>query len=394
MRTRARGFSKCWRSVAWSIALAVAASNAAAQHPAPEELTPAQGPAAPGAEPAPESEPAPQPPAGAPAPQLPPDEAATDELIGRLLSGGESPEKDDLRWLYSDLEEYAPTDLVGKPIPAPALPERGEGSRRVWDPRWRRFAVGNYILTGVAIAVAAGSVAIPTSPDRWRGKNSFDESVRDAIGIEDYPDGQIPRDISDVLLSLTIMNPLLVDSLVITYWYRKSDDVATQMALIDTEAMGLASAIQGLTSGFTSRERPYGRNCGKTIDSRFDDCDSSKRYRSFFSGHTALSFAGASVSCSNHIHHQVYGNGTADAIGCVAALTAAGVTGTMRVVGDQHYASDVIMGAGIGTLTGFGLPWLLHYGPLARVESGSNGAPALRLSLVPVSNGLGVGGQF
>jgi membrane-associated phospholipid phosphatase len=377
--------SGCWcRAAALGLALGLFAPAALAQHPKPDPAAPAElDPAAP-AEPA-ESPPAP--------PASVANDAATDELVGQLLSQGTDQEDDDLRWLYSDLEEYSPSDLVGKPIPAPALPERGEGSRRAWDPSWRRFALGNYLLTGAALAIAGSSALIPEAPDRWRGKNQFDESVRDSIGIEDYEGGQWARDVSDVLLAMSIMNPLLVDSLVITYWYRRSEDVAAQMALISAEAIGVASAFQGVTAGFSSRERPYGRNCGTKLDRRLDDCESSKRYRSFFSGHTALSFAGASVSCFHHLRHRVYGDGVADALACGVALTAAGVVGTMRIVGDQHYTTDVIAGAAVGTLSGFGVPWLLHYGPLARVQTGSR-ASAVRLSLVPVENGLGVGGKF
>ena len=44
-------------------------------------------------------------------------DAATDELVGQLLAQGDDNADDDLRWLYSDLEEYSPSDLVGKPIP-------------------------------------------------------------------------------------------------------------------------------------------------------------------------------------------------------------------------------------------------------------------------------------
>jgi membrane-associated phospholipid phosphatase len=371
------------RSAAVAIALGGSAPAALAQHPKPEPGEPAElDPAAPAAPPAPGP-----PPAGSVS-----NDAATDELVGQLLAPEGDQKDDDLQWLYSDLEEYSPSDLVGKPIPAPALPERGEGSRRAWDPSWRRFALGNYILTGAALAIAGGSALIPDAPDRWRGKNEFDESVRDSIGIEDFDGGQWARDVSDVLLAISVMNPLLVDSLVITYWYRRSEDVAAQMALISAEALAVASALQGVTAGFASRERPYGRNCGGSLNPRLDDCESSKRYRSFFSGHTALSFAGAGVSCSHHMRHRVFGDAAPDVVACAVAFTSAGVVGTMRVVGDQHYATDVLMGAAVGTLSGLGVPWLLHYGPLARVDAAR--APAVRLTLVPMANGLGVGGKF
>ena len=66
-----------------------------------------------------------------------------DTLIADLLKA--ESEDEDLAWLYSD--EYAPSRLGGRPIPAPGLPRRGQGEARVWDPRWRRFALGNYVLT-------------------------------------------------------------------------------------------------------------------------------------------------------------------------------------------------------------------------------------------------------
>jgi membrane-associated phospholipid phosphatase len=331
------------------------------------------------------------------APQAQPDPAApatdadVDALIEELVKA--EPADDDIAWLFSDASEYAePTSLAGKPIPAPALPERGEGSRRVWNPRWRKFGVGNYILTGSALAIGMGASVIPPTPKRWRARNGFDESVRDAIGIEDVERGIWARDGSDLLLSLSIAYPMLFDSLITMYWYRQSHAVAAQMALISAEAISVAAAVQGVTAGFASRQRPYGRNCGETIDGDLKDCSGRKRYRSFFSGHTAMAFAGAGVSCTHHARHRLYGNATADGVACGLAFLAAAGTGTLRIVGDQHYGTDVLVGAAVGSLSGLGLPWLLHYGPLARQDA--TGASAIRWNVVGVPGGLGLGGQF
>ncbi len=333
----------------------------------------------------------PAPPAPAAAPSAPEADADVDALIEQLVQS--EPADDDIAWLFSDAAEYAePTSLAGKSISAPALPERGEGSRRVWDPRWRKFGVGNYVLTGSALAIGMGASVIPPTPKRWRGRNSFDEGVRDAIGIEDLEDGIWARDGSDLLLSLSIAYPMLFDSLIAMYWYRQSHAVAAQMALITAEAVSVAAALQGVTAGFASRQRPYGRNCGDSMDADLKDCAGRKRYRSFFSGHTAMAFAAASVSCSHHARHRVYGNPTADGIACAAAMAAAAGTGTLRIVGDQHYGSDVLVGAAVGTLSGLGIPWLLHYGPLARHDAARSSG--IRWSVVGVPSGLGLGGQF
>jgi membrane-associated phospholipid phosphatase len=67
----------------------------------------------------------------------------------------------------------------------------------------------------------------------------------------------------------------------------------------------------------------------------------------------------------------------------------AATTATFRVVGDMHYASDVITGAIVGSLVGYGVP-LLHY---ARRDLGLR-TGAVRLQLVPSAGGAGVVGTF
>lgn len=315
-----------------------------------------------------------------------------DALIGDLLEAESGDE--DLQWLYSD--EYAPSRLGGRPIPAPGLPRRGQGGARTWNPRWSRFSTGNYVLTASSFVVTGVGVALPSTPDRWRGRNDFDETVRDRIGITDYAGGQWARDTSDLLLAVSVSYPLLFDSLIVTRWYRASPDVADQMLLISIQSFAVASALHGMTAGLASRERPYVRNCGGSIDPDLDDCNGRKPHRSFFSGHTVMSFTGAGLACSHHIHHDVLGEGPWDGIACATAMTAAATVGTMRVVGDQHYLSDVLVGAAVGTFSGLGVPWLLHYGPTARQDDDPLGESdlGLRMQLVAHPGGIGVGGTF
>jgi hypothetical protein len=287
------------------------------------------------------------------------------------------------------------TELAGRSIRAPALPQRGEGSRRLWNPEWRRFGVGNAIVTGVSWVITGASFAIPPAPNRWRGRTGVDTWGRSAFRIEDRARAMRADDASDVLLSMLVSYPFLVDSLIVTYWYRQSHDVAGQMAMITAETLGIGAALQGIAAGMFSRERPYGRDCGSDLDAELDECIHRGRYRSFFSGHTELSFASAGVLCSHHMQHRVFGNDTHDAIACGAGFTLAAATGMLRMIADQHYVTDVATGAAVGTLSGLGLPWLLHYGPLARVQKAAASVhPTLTLSLVPAPGGLGVGGSF
>ena len=114
-----------------------------------------------------------------------------------------------------------------------------------------------------------------------------------------------------------------------------------------------------------------------------------KPHRSFFSGHTAMSFTGAGLACSHHFYHDVLGGGTWDGVACATAMTAAATVGAMRVVGDQHYLSDVLVGATVGTISGLGVRWLLHYGPAAQHDDElmSDSDPGVRNSVGCASRG-------
>ena len=322
-----------------------------------------------------------------------PEPDSTADLVERLMTS--DAEEEDLEWLFSNADEYAPTGLSGKPLDAPVLPRRGEGSRREWNPSWRKFGLGNYVLSGGSILVAVAATTIAPKAPRTTGRNDFDEWGRRHLSAGDYHSGLWARDVSDVLVSVNIAFPLLIDSLVVTHWYRRSEEVAGQMALITSEVIAVTAALQTVTSTLAARERPYVRDCGATLDAELEDCQESDRLRSFFSGHTSNAFAGAAVACSHHATHDLFGDPMADGLACAFLFLSAGTTGIMRVVGHRHYLSDILTGATVGTLTGLGLPWLLHYGPLARGKAvGSGAVQHPSLHLVPLLNGLAVGGTF
>jgi len=307
------------------------------------------------------------------------------ELAAELLT--EDPSASDLVWLYSNADEYAPSDLTGTPLPAPELPGPGGGSPRAWDPRWHAFSTGNYVLTSVGFGVSLASSLIPAVPDRWRTSNQLDEWGRRNLSPAAYDDARWAQDVSDVLLSFNVAFPLVVDSLIVAYWYRRSPTVAKQIALISAEAFAVTSMLQGTTAGFASRERPYGRDCGDTIPSELDHCKEDRRYRSFFSGHASVSFTMAATTCSHHLRHDLFGSPLADGLTCGVALSSAATVAMMRVVGKQHYLSDVMTGAVVGTLSGVGVPWLLHYGM-------ADTANELSLQVDPSGPGLNLTGVF
>lgn len=271
------------------------------------------------------------------------------------------------------------------PLPADAPPPL------IW--KWRRFSTADY-----AIGLGAGAITLTAAIVRPRAQHSlsggiwFDDAVRNAVRVRPLANRYIFRDASDVGLSLAATWPFVADALTAAWWYRGSRDVAQEMALIDLQTLAISGAIQGITNVFVSRERPYGRNCGTAqLPADAIDCDSSGHYRSFYSGHSAFSFTSAALICMNHFENELLGPPW-DALNCAGGYAVAATTASFRVLGDMHYASDVLTGALVGTIVGYGVP-LLHYRNRSARQAGAHDA-TLQLELVPSPGGLGVLGIF
>jgi membrane-associated phospholipid phosphatase len=277
--------------------------------------------------------------------------------------------------------------VSGEPL-AKELPSRFEGKKLVWDPRYTRVDALQVGTIFVATGIALGAQLVTPRETGWTTGFSFDESTRRALRLHSYDARSRARDASDVTLGVLTMYPFVVDTLMVAYWYRGSADVAQQLFVIDAEAMAITAAIQGSATVIFGRKRPFVRDCGTTgLPAETIDCTSTTGSRSFFSGHSSQAFVSASLICSHHLELHLY-DSAADAITCAAAMTAATSTAVLRVMGDMHYLSDVVTGALVGTIVGFGIPWFHHY---RRVSSSPD---AVELRLLPTVGGLSLAGAF
>jgi membrane-associated phospholipid phosphatase len=243
------------------------------------------------------------------------------------------------------------------------------------------------------VSLALASAIASPQPKHWSGGVLFDDGVRDAIRMRTLQGRYGVRDASDVGLSFMATWPFLIDAL-LTAWYRNGDpEIAKRMAIVDAEALAIIGGVQETTTTISSRERPYARNCGTTgpegIPQDSVDCDGSVKYRSFFSGHSSISFTSAGLLCVHHLGLELLGS-PGDAITCAGGYVVATTTALFRVMGDMHYATDVLTGAAIGSIVGIGVPLLRR----TRVATEPHENGGLRLQLIPVAAGLGVGGAF
>jgi PAP2 superfamily len=263
-----------------------------------------------------------------------------------------------------------------------------------WNPHWPKFRPWEYVVTGVMGVTLFAALAIPPAPDRWRDVPSFDAEARNIFRLDSPAARNTIRDGSDLLLALMI-NHLVVDAALVAWWGHDRSSVAEQMVLIDLETMAVAGGIQAIVSGVASRWRPYRDTCVGPEETQTVDCRDNKEFRSYFSGHTTGAFAAAGLTCMHHAYLPLYGGGTREALTCAGAFLAASAAGLFRVMADQHFMTDVLTGAAVGTLTGLGVPWLFHYRGGALPETGrSKKGGQVSFRVIPTPMGLVGSGEF
>ncbi|HEY1954232.1 MAG TPA: phosphatase PAP2 family protein [Polyangiaceae bacterium] len=270
-----------------------------------------------------------------------------------------------------------------------AIPQRCTGKQLCWAPSFNRMDIPEMVLTGAAASIALAANIVHPLNTGWSGGIFFDDAIRSALRLHSV-DAQLEvRSGTDLGLAVMTSYPFLVDSLIVAYWYRGSADVALQMALIDAEAFAITGAIEGISNFVAGRARPYAQECGGGIPSNTTDCSGDTLNRSFFSGHSAVSFTAAALICAHHEALHLFDSAAADHAACIAGFTAATAIGVMRIVGDAHYFSDVFIGALVGTTVGLTIPLLHHYN-----RAGSSKSSPIGFSVVPGFGTATVVGTF
>ncbi|HYP98986.1 MAG TPA: phosphatase PAP2 family protein [Polyangiaceae bacterium] len=238
---------------------------------------------------------------------------------------------------------------------------RAQSTELGWDPRWPKFRPSEYVLTGLAggAAIVVYFGVRDAETPRRTGGILFDDYFRDALRLRAPGSRDLARTISDWTAISAMSWAFAVDSLAVPL-ARGSAELSGQLLLMDAEAFSVSTLITTVIFKSVARARPSYVDCAR--DANYDPLCKLHPTGSFPSGHTNSAFTAAGLSCAHHLHVPLYGNKVADALACAGTLTLAATTGTLRVVGDRHYATDVLVGAVIGFGVGYGLPMLLHYG--------------------------------
>lgn len=255
-------------------------------------------------------------------------------------------------------EEHVPEPVPESASMPPLAPDGVD-----WRPEWKRFQPVEYVITGAMIAGTAAFILFGKDGEpNWRGPILSDGAVHDELRATTSDGRRTAQTLGDAFYYGGLAYPFVVDALAVTLVGHGKADVAGQMTLINTEAFAITGFLSFLSNATIRRERPYARQCGPGQENpNFPDCDKPGQAEGFFSGHTAIAYTGAALTCSHHAHLPLYGkSGVGGTITCVTMLAGATVGGVARVYADKHYLSDVIVGAGIGMASGLIVPWL-HY---------------------------------
>jgi membrane-associated phospholipid phosphatase len=161
-------------------------------------------------------------------------------------------------------------------------------------------------------------------------------------------------DVVSDLLAFPLIGYSMLDGPVTAGWAGRNGETAVQLALINAQTFAVTEFLNLSISNALPRSRPEGAVCDPK--SKYDPhC-----VKSFWSGHAANVFAAASLVCAEHTALDLYG-GRADTGACATALFAATSVGALRIAGNDHHASDIVVGAVVGGLTGYLMPNLLHF---------------------------------
>lgn len=151
---------------------------------------------------------------------------------------------------------------------------------------------------------------------------------------------------------------------------RESGTVAAMYGEVFLVGNGMVELLKGVTN----RARPFVYNTDPDIPD--EERLQVKARRAFPSGHTSNAFAAAVFVSS--VYAKLHPGSSATTWVWAGSLTLAATTGYMRYQGGKHYPTDIIAGAILGSLVGWGVPKLHE-------------APGVDLTITPSGGGTAIG---
>ncbi len=151
-------------------------------------------------------------------------------------------------------------------------------------------------------------------------------------------------DLSDILLYTCMLSPTL---LLASKPIRTDIPVIAGMYL---QTMILGVALPAFGKGGIQRIRPYAYNPAVSMEIKL----TSETKKSFFSGHTTMSFA--SMVFLSSVYSSYYPDSNAKPYIWTGSLLLASTVGYLRMAAGSHFLTDVLVGAIVGSAIGYFIP--------------------------------------
>jgi membrane-associated phospholipid phosphatase len=205
----------------------------------------------------------------------------------------------------------------------------------------------------ITAGAAAGALvfALPwASPTecKWCSAGQFDTWAREQLR---WTNTSTAGTASDVLATVIVPAGALANSF-FSSRAGGAPEAFWEDGLLMAQAASINAFANEVTKDVTARRRP---SAGLTA--------SGSAVKSFYSGHTSTAF---SVAAAAGTISSLRGYPSAPWV-WAGGMTLATAVGYFRVAADAHWATDVLVGAGVGGLIGFAVPWFHRAEPGARV---------------------------
>jgi membrane-associated phospholipid phosphatase len=181
---------------------------------------------------------------------------------------------------------------------------------------------------------------------KWCTPGTLDGNVARAVAWSNPKTADTLSNVTQVLVPLGAIGYGVLQGYLL-----KDPAAGWSSALLITEATSIAMLANVIVKYAVGRARPYawmgnGDPYGDSVDANL----------SFFSGHTTFTFAVAVSAGTIFLMQGMPGAGWV--LGGGLALAA--FTGYLRMGAEQHYLTDVLTGAAVGSLVGWAVPFLFH----------------------------------
>lgn len=159
--------------------------------------------------------------------------------------------------------------------------------------------------------------------------------------------------LSDLTLSAQLLTPLAYNSFLLPNRLDVSGKQVAQLQGIYLQTISVGFLVNSAVKSLIGRPRPYLYNDSLSLEQKM--AMGSDAFRSFYSGHTSTAFSSAAYFVS--VYGKMHPDDNILPV-AIPAFAVASLTGYLRYEAGAHFFTDILVGALIGTATGYIVPRL------------------------------------